>query len=51
MPSTSENPTHSIRPPLLAILPDLVLLPSVALILSFIMTWAQVGFTPEFLAR
>jgi hypothetical protein len=48
MPSTSVNST---RPSLRAILPDLVLLPSVALVLSFIMTWAQVGFVPEFLAR
>lgn len=42
---------RTTRPSLRAILPDLVLLPSVALILSFIMTWATLGFTPEFLTR
>lgn len=42
---------RSTRPSLRSILPDLVLLPSVALILSFIMTWATLGFTPEFLPR
>lgn len=51
MPSTSEIPTPAARASLRAILPDLVLLPSVALLLSFIMTWATVGFTPEFSAR
>ncbi|WP_167481306.1 DUF2798 domain-containing protein [Acidovorax cavernicola] len=51
MPSRSPNAVSGSRPSLRAILPDLVLLPSIALLLSCIMTWAQVGFTPEFLAR
>jgi hypothetical protein len=33
------------------ILPDLILLPSIALVLSAIMTWANVGFGDEFLGR
>ncbi|SFB73733.1 Protein of unknown function [Polaromonas sp. OV174] len=33
------------------ILPDLVILPSIALILSAIMSWANVGFGDEFLSR
>jgi hypothetical protein len=45
------NSTRATRPSLRAILPDLVLLPAVALVLSFIMTWATLGFAPEFLAR
>ena len=51
MNSATPKSTSSTRPPLRAILPALVLMPSVALVLSFIMTWAQVGFGPEFLAR
>ena len=47
----SSTLVKSSRPPLRAILPDLVLLPSIALVLSFIMTWATLGFAPEFLAR
>lgn len=47
----SSNSVISTRPALRAILPELVLLPSVALILSFIMTWATVGFASVFLAR
>jgi len=39
------------RPAKRALPPELVLLPSIALILSCIMTWATIGFTPEFLAR
>lgn len=31
--------------------PGLILLPSIAFILSFFMTWATVGFGPDFLAR
>ena len=48
MPLAAVKPP---RPPLRSLAPDLVLLPTVALILSFIMTWATVGFTPEFLSR
>lgn len=33
------------------ILPDLILLPSIALLLSAIMAWANVGFGSEFLPR
>lgn len=47
----SSHSAKSSRPPLRALLPDLVLLPSVAFILSFIMTWATAGFGPEFAGR
>jgi hypothetical protein len=43
--------TSSPSPPILRrILPDLILLPSIALLLSAIMAWANVGFGDEFLA-
>ncbi len=39
------------RPSLRQVLPDLLLLPTVALMLSAVMTWANVGFGELFLAR
>ena len=45
------NSPRSTRPSLRAVPPELLLLPSIALILSCIMTWATIGFGPEFLAR
>lgn len=50
MHSTPATPSRSTRPSFRAILPDLVLLPSVALLLSFVMTWANTGFSEPFLA-
>lgn len=51
MSSSTPRPTAARRPSLRAILPDLVLLPSIALLLSGIMTWATIGFSPEFASR
>lgn len=47
----SSIPEKAPHPSLRALLPDLVLLPTVALILSCIMTWATIGFVPEFWTR
>jgi hypothetical protein len=49
-PMTDESETSNFHPrlSLSAILPGLVLLGSVALILSFFMSWATVGFSAEF---
>lgn len=41
----------SASPALRRILPDLILLPSIALVLSAIMAWANVGFGDAFLPR
>ncbi|WP_163020499.1 DUF2798 domain-containing protein [Pseudomonas viridiflava] len=41
----------SSRPSIRAILPPLVLLPSIALLLSFVMTWATLGIGPDFMTR
>ncbi len=49
MTKTSESPNRPPRLSLSAILPGLMLLASVALILSFLMSWATVGFNPELL--
>ena len=41
----------SATPILRRILPDLIILPTVAALLSGIMTWANVGFSDEFSGR
>ncbi len=47
MTKTSESSNRPPRLSLSVILPGLMLLASVALILSFFMSWATVGFNPE----
>ena len=49
-PGASANPKSFFRV-MRQVLPHVLLLPSVALILSAVMTWANVGFGDEFLGR
>lgn len=49
-PIASANPKSFLRV-MRQVLPHVLLLPSVALILSAVMTWANVGFGDEFLGR
>lgn len=52
MSRSAANATPATaKPGLRRFLPDLVILPTIALLLSAIMTWANVGFGPQYLAR
>jgi hypothetical protein len=51
MPRSSANAAPAAPSGLRRFLPDLVILPTIALLLSAIMTWANVGFGPQYLAR
>lgn len=46
-----HSPSRPAPSLLRKILPDLILLPSIALVLSAIMAWANVGFGDEFMVR
>lgn len=48
MPTPAQQSAHRARR---SLHPAVIILPSVALILSCVMTWATVGFGPEFMAR
>ena len=50
MPNASANPKSFSRV-IKQVLPDLLILPSVALLLSAVMTWANVGFGDVFFSR
>lgn len=51
MSQPSNSPEPISKKPLHPIIPALILLPSIAVILSFFMTWAQGGFNADFFSR